>query len=119
MIKLGDKHDVRRLDLSIPGLRLDDKNSLEYASKQVLAAGAAKGGTQHQKLRPTNITTRINHISVKRKVSRRQSSTKTLLLAFLSTVPTAMAQCVPLKGSTACSAFQVSSISTDEDLVKL
>lgn len=119
MIQLGEEHDVRRLELSTPGPRLDDNNSHDYASKQVLAVGAAKGGAQRQKLPPTYITKRINHISSKRKDSRRRSSTKALLLTFLSTIPTAMAQCVPLKGSTACSAFQVSSISTDEDLVKL
>lgn len=118
MIQLGEEHDVRRLELRIPGPRLDDNNSLDYASKKMLVVGAAKGA-QRQKLAPTYITKRINHSSAKRKVSRRQSSTKALLLTFLSAIPTAMAQCVPLKGSTACSAFQVSSISTDEDLVKL
>ncbi|KAK3954489.1 SH3 domain-protein [Pseudoneurospora amorphoporcata] len=118
MIQLGEKHDVR-LELRIPGPRLDESNSLDSASKKVVAVGAAKGGAQRQKSPPTNITKRINHISAKRKVSRRQSSTKALLFTFLSAVPTAMSQCVPLKGSTACSAWQVSSISTDEDLVKL
>ena len=117
MIHLGEEHDVR-LELRIPGPPLIDSNSLDSASKKVLAAGAAKGA-KHRKLPPSNSIKRINHGSSKRKVSRKQNSTKTLLLTFLSTIPTAMAQCVSLKGSTACSAFQKSSVSTDDDLVKL
>ncbi|KAL0472436.1 SH3 domain-containing protein [Neurospora intermedia] len=117
MIQPEEEHDVKRLESRIHGPRLDDNNSLDYANRKVLVVGAAKGA-QRQKLAPTHITKRINHSSAKRKVSRRQGSTKALL-TFLSAIPAAMAQCVPLKGSTACSAFQVSSISTDEDLVKL
>ncbi|KAK3400056.1 hypothetical protein B0T20DRAFT_175568 [Sordaria brevicollis] len=117
MIQLGEEYDVK-LELRIPRPRLDDSNGPDSASRKLLALGAAKGA-QRQKLAPTNITKIINHNSAKRKVSRKQSSTKLLLLTCLSAIPTAMSQCVPLKGSTACSAFQVSSISTDEDLVKL
>ncbi|KAK4155032.1 hypothetical protein C8A00DRAFT_32211 [Chaetomidium leptoderma] len=40
-----------------------------------------------------------------------------IVLALLSTAPAAMAACLPLKGSQACSAFQASSVSTTDDHV--
>jgi len=48
-----------------------------------------------------------------------RTSLKSVLLASLSASPAAMAQCIPLQGSTTCSAFQSSSVSTDSFLVGL
>lgn len=48
-----------------------------------------------------------------------QPSVRTLLLSLISASPAAMAACIPLKGSTTCSAFQSASVSTDSFVVGL
>ncbi len=48
---------------------------------------------------------------------RARMNTKGVLLALLSTPPAAMATCLSLKGSKACSAFQSSSVSTTDSYV--
>jgi hypothetical protein len=52
------------------------------------------------------------------KERRAPLNTRAVLLALLSTTPSAvMAQCLSLQGSTACSAFQSSSVSTTDSHV--
>src|ERR1700693_3633604 len=56
--------------------------------------------------------------STKRKQRPTTFNTKTALLSVLAAAPGAMAQnCISLSGSTQCSAFSTSSISTDSTLV--
>jgi hypothetical protein len=57
-------------------------------------------------------------ISQRRPNERRAPlNTRAVLLALLSTPSAVMAQCLPLQGSTACSAFQSSSVSTTDSHV--
>lgn len=46
---------------------------------------------------------------------RTRLSTRGLLLSLMTAPPTAMAACLSLQGSTACSAFQSSSVSTTDN----
>lgn len=57
--------------------------------------------------------------SPKRSRPTNQLNIRTLLLSLLSASPTAMAACIPLQGSAACSAFQSASVSTDPAVVGL
>lgn len=57
--------------------------------------------------------------SSSRSSTKAQPSVRTVLLSLISASPAAMAVCIPLQGSTACSAFQAASVSTDSFLVGL
>jgi len=70
--------------------------------------------------RPTlEVDAAIGRQSTGRRRGFRPPSTKAILASLLSASPAAMAACVPLQGSKACSAFQSSSVSTDSFLVGL
>jgi len=66
-----------------------------------------------------NMGAPIGRQSSGRRREFRRPSTKGVLLSLLSVSPAAMAACIPLQGSTACSAFQSASVSTDSYLVGL
>lgn len=69
---------------------------------------------------PGKAETAIGQIPSGRRRTGHRLGTKRILLSLLSTAPSAMAACVSLQGSTACPAFQSSSVSTtDEHLVGL
>jgi hypothetical protein len=102
MIKPADDHEL--------GTTVTQPNQ-QTVNDQGMQIGSAIGG------RPTGEEGMI--ISQGRPKERRAPlNTRAVFLALLSTTPSAvMAQCLPLQGSTACSAFQSSSVSTTDSHV--
>lgn len=66
---------------------------------------------------------RSDDMAVPPRISRRMKRdcvaprAKVLVFSVLASIPTAMAACISLQGSTTCPAFQSASVSTDSTLV--
>lgn len=80
----------------------------------VIFASSSRPVSRHSS--PTSSTTTR---STKSSCSPNHFNLRTLLLPLLSASPAAMAACISLQGSTACSAFQSASVSTDPAIVGL
>ena len=109
MIGPEHSHDLAITLKSQPALAIAAPAGERHSPQRVSSAIALQPPT------PRNPTSR----SSRRSSAMSQPSVRTVLLSLISASPAAMAACISLEGSTACSAFQSASISTDSFVLGL